>query len=380
MGGRDLRRTRARYIPAWVAIVALACAGAPAAYATNFTCSWNNGTANWATSADWSSCNGTFPDNVSGNTYDATISSGDPTLTTAVTIGSVVVNSPGQWDLAGPSGSATLTGTLANTGSVNLDFFGNQGGSSLSVGGTLTNTSSGTVQIGTSGGSLSATSTLSAAGLSNSGTIDLFGNASNPANQANLTVTGPASNSGTVNILSAGNLSVTGGGNTYAQTAGTTNILAGGTLSAPNINITGGTLQGNGTVAGNLNVSAAGTVQGDVPNTNTPATMTVNGNYNQTGGTLAALLQGTGAGQVSTINVGTGGVNLSGGVLQTNFAAGLIPAAGQTFNNVMTYAPGSLSGLFAALQNGNGSLSANPTYLKSRRRSDFRGKLQPLRW
>ena len=29
----------------------------------------------------------------------------------------------------------------------------------------------------------------------------------------------------------------------------------------------------------------------------------------------------------------------------------------------MTYAPGSLSGLFAALQNGSGSLSANPTYL-----------------
>jgi hypothetical protein len=174
-----------------VTIVALACAGAPAAYATNFTCSWNNGTANWATSADWSSCNGTFPDNVSGNTYDATISNGDPTLTTAVTIGSVVVNSPGQWNLAGPSGSATLTGTLANTGSVNLDFFGNQGGSSLMVGGTLTNTSSGTVQVGTSGGSLSATSTLSAAALSNSGTIDLFGNTTpGTTNQATMLIAG----------------------------------------------------------------------------------------------------------------------------------------------------------------------------------------------
>ena len=49
---------------------------------------------------------------------------------------------------------------------LDLDFFGSQGGSNLTVGGTLTNTSSGTVQVGTSGGSLNATSTVSAATLS----------------------------------------------------------------------------------------------------------------------------------------------------------------------------------------------------------------------
>jgi hypothetical protein len=306
-------------------ISVFACAGAPAAYAANFACAWNDGTANWTTTADWSGCNSTFPNNVGGNTYDATVSSGDPTLTTAITIGSVTINGPGQWDLAGSSASATLTGTLTNTG-----------------------------------------------------TIDLFGNTSNSANQANLAVNGAASNAGIVNIRTAGNLSVTGAGNAYGQTAGTTNIFSGGTLTAPNVNVNGGTLQGNGTTAGNLNVSSAGTVKAVVPNTNNPATLTVNGNYDQSSGTLATLLQGTGAGQVGTVSVGPGTVNLQGGTLQANFVSPLTPAAGQTFSNVMTFAPGSLNGLFTALQNGNGGLSPNPTYL-NRQRSDPRGELQQLR-
>ena len=78
---------------------------------------------------------------------------------------------------------------------------------------------------------------------------------------------------------------------------------------------------------------------------------------------LAELLQGTGTGQTGTVNVGSGSVSLSGGTLQANFSNGLTPAAGQTFNNVMTFAPSSLNGLFGALQNGNGALSTNPTYL-----------------
>src|SRR5580693_5756001 len=104
---RDL--ARAGLLPVSMAISVIACAGAPAAFAANFACTWNDGTASWTTAGDWSGCNSTFPNNGSGNTYDVTVSSGDPTLTTAVTIGSVVINGSGQWDLAGPSGSATLT-------------------------------------------------------------------------------------------------------------------------------------------------------------------------------------------------------------------------------------------------------------------------------
>ena len=98
----------------------LTCAGTLNARAANFTCSWNDATANWTTVADWSNCNGTDPNNVGGNTYDVTISQGDPTLTTAVTIGSVTVNSPGAWTITGAGASATLTGNLTNTGTVAL--------------------------------------------------------------------------------------------------------------------------------------------------------------------------------------------------------------------------------------------------------------------
>ena len=83
----------------------LTCAGTFNAQAANFTFSWNDATANWTTVADWSNCNGTDPNNVGGNTYDVTITTGDPTLTTAVTIGSVTINSPAR----GPSRARAQT-------------------------------------------------------------------------------------------------------------------------------------------------------------------------------------------------------------------------------------------------------------------------------
>jgi hypothetical protein len=63
---------RARRWGAAIAAFGLVCAGFRAAEAANFTCSWNDATANWTTVADWSNCNATFPNNGSGNTFDAT--------------------------------------------------------------------------------------------------------------------------------------------------------------------------------------------------------------------------------------------------------------------------------------------------------------------
>jgi hypothetical protein len=143
----------------------LICFAIGAADAANFTCSWNDATANWTTVADWSNCNGTDPNNGGGNTCDATIGTGDPTLTTAITIGSVTITSPGAWTLSGSSASAVLTGTLANSGDLELHK-----NVSLSTGGNLTN--SGALNLDT--GHLNGSSSLMVAGtLTNNTTLDL---------------------------------------------------------------------------------------------------------------------------------------------------------------------------------------------------------------
>src|SRR5262249_43833094 len=98
-------RPAAAFPEAAMAILASLWVTAHAAYATNFTCSWNDATANWTTVADWSNCNSTFPNNGGGNTFEATIAQGNPTLTTTITIGSVTITSAGVWSIVG-SGTA----------------------------------------------------------------------------------------------------------------------------------------------------------------------------------------------------------------------------------------------------------------------------------
>ena len=110
IGGVDGRSARcyAARLLSLVAICAVFVALPPAAHA-QLTCSSTDATAAWTTAADWSSCNSTFPNNgqpASADTYDATISTGDPTLTTTITIGSVTITSPGAWTINGPGGSA----------------------------------------------------------------------------------------------------------------------------------------------------------------------------------------------------------------------------------------------------------------------------------
>ena len=81
------------------------------------------------------------------------------------------------------------------------------------VAGTLTNNT--TLNLGPSDHSLAANTTVTAAGLANTGTVNLFGNTGSPAIQATVTVNGQATNSGTVNLPTATSLTVTGAGNAY---------------------------------------------------------------------------------------------------------------------------------------------------------------------
>jgi hypothetical protein len=134
-----------------------------------------------------------------------------------------------------PSGNLSISGS----GAVELDgaSIGGSGGSTLTVAGTLTNdsTNGNGLDIGNTG--ISTPDRVTASGLSNTGTINMFGGSVGAT--ADLTVNGAATNSGAVNINNFSELDVTGG-NTYTQTAGNTTVA--GTLAAAIINVTGGTL------------------------------------------------------------------------------------------------------------------------------------------
>jgi hypothetical protein len=234
---------------------------------------------------------------------------------------------------------------LSNGGTFNVDTSSGTGAGVATIGGTLGN--NGTLNIGNT--SLSAPTTVTAAGLSNTGTINLAGNTSNSTNAAKVTINGQASNSGTVNIPINTSVIVTGAGNAYTQSAGFTN-LSGGSLAAPNVNITGGTLRGMGTVTGATTISGSGTIQAlNLANNNLAAVLTIAGNYFQSGGIFAELLHGTGV-QLDKVAVTNGHtVNLTGGNLQLS---GVTFALGQVFNDIMTFQPGGLSGTFATIQGG----------------------------
>jgi hypothetical protein len=192
----------------------------------------------------------------------ARVSIGAGTTTNSALTG--LSSNAGTFDLEGFSvrygwGGVSLTTTtgLANRGNLSVDvqqdpWGDGDGGSILTLGGALANT--GAVNIGNA--ELRATTTVTAKGLNNTGTVTLAG-ASGAT--AQLTIAGQATNSGTVSIGAGSTLAVTGAGDAYTQSAGKTTVA--GTL-AGTINDNGGLIDftsaltsGDGT--GALNVGAA---------------------------------------------------------------------------------------------------------------------------
>jgi fibronectin-binding autotransporter adhesin len=147
-----------------------------------------------------------------------------------------LASNAGSLDLENGASLAT-TVAFSNTGTGSLDvdtgFF--SGGSSLDLGGSLTN--SGFVQIGNSG--LIGATSVTAAALTNnaSGQIQIFGNG--VGDTATLTLTGASSNAGLIDINGGGVLAL---GGTLSVTAIGTLNFAGGTIS-------GGTLTGTGAIS-----------------------------------------------------------------------------------------------------------------------------------
>src|SRR5579863_1854119 len=138
------------------------------------TVSWGGAVSgNWATGSDWGG--GSVPQAGDSVYIDVTGSPYTVTITAQIAaINSLTIGDPSATlDVIDPGVTQSITGSLSNSGIVEIDNTG-VGGSVMSLGGNLTN--SGTLDIGNSG--ITASSTLVAAGLSNTGVIHLTGGSS----------------------------------------------------------------------------------------------------------------------------------------------------------------------------------------------------------
>src|ERR1700722_3667858 len=158
---------------------------------------WIAGDGTWSTAANWTA------NAVPGSSDDAFISApGGYTvsITSPISVGSVTI-SDAQAVLAinDPGVTQSVTGGFSNAGTVAVDNAGGNGGSNLSIGGTLTN--SNFLVIGNSG--LSASTTVTANALSNIGRIDINGNVTpGTTNRARLDIASaaPSTWNGTLNV------------------------------------------------------------------------------------------------------------------------------------------------------------------------------------
>jgi len=142
--------------------------------------------------------------------------------------------------------------------------------------------------------------------------------------------TGNFANSGTVNVSNGSTLTVGGTGNRYNQTAGTTTVD--GTL-AGTANFTGGTIQGAGTVNGNVSSgNATGTaVTINVGDSGKAGLLAITGTYTQLAtGAMKLSIGGTTVGtQYSQLAI-TGAASLAGTLSAAQINA-FVPTVGQTF-------------------------------------------------
>ncbi|HUB24571.1 MAG TPA: hypothetical protein VL992_04005 [Tepidisphaeraceae bacterium] len=262
-------------------------------------------------------------------------------------------NATGTWEASNGATMSLTAGKFANSGTVEaLD-----GSTVTFVSGSanLTNNSGGTLTGGTYAAlsvSSPATINLSGGNVTNNAAQVILSGAESSIPQINtlttnsggfellngraFTTTNSFSNSGTVDVDSESSLRITGD---YTQTGGLTTIdgvlFAIGGLEQ----INGGTLDGSGTVTGN--VSNSGTVMpGDAP-----AILSIVGNYNQTSnGLLDIVLGGTTPGLYDQLNI-TGAASLNG-TLDISLANGFIPSPGETFEIVDA---GSVTGTFPSV-------------------------------
>ena len=226
--------------------------------------------------------------------------------------GALVVN--------GNANTVTVAGNFNNSTSALVATGGTNG--KITVGGTFNN--AGSTQLNGTNGALTVTGAFN-----NSGLVLVGGNSNT------VTAAGAFSNSGNVIVGNTGNLT----GASYTQSGGGTTIQIGGTISAPAFVVNGGTVDGGGTIAGNVQ-NNAGTIT--LVDFGAPSKLTVSGNYTQgPNGTLIIDLGGTGPGQFSVLSIS--GTATLDGMVEFTAVNGFIPGANESFTFLVA---SSLTGIF----------------------------------
>ena len=142
-------------------------------------------TSTWtgAVSSDWDDPDNWSPTGVPDASSDVTIATGDAVASASIgTVNSITDSAELSFQSAGTS---TVARTVDDTGHLWVDHGGGEGGTTLNIGGTLTNRRS--LRVGNA--TLSASDEVAAAALDNTGSIHLHGSR---ADQALLDVAGSA--------------------------------------------------------------------------------------------------------------------------------------------------------------------------------------------
>jgi hypothetical protein len=227
------------------------------------------------------------------------------------------------------SGSTLTGGTyFANNGTLELNLGSNEGGE-------IATNAAKIVIFGADANFFDAYANNALSNLTNNTSAGIFQVEGGAAFDANA---GGFTNAGAVLVGTGSSFSTDG---EYDQTGGTTQDD--GTLTASLVDIIGGTLSGTGTVNGNVNIGPGGKLSpGD-----SPGTLTIVGNYTQSG-TLFEQVGGTpGSGLFDVTNIDLSAA--IGGTLDIDLVNGFAPGVNTHYVYNILEANGGVYGTFATL-------------------------------
>ncbi len=216
---------------------------------------------------------------------------------------------------------------------------GISGGTLNLTAGTVNNDSLATIYSTGSGSRTTVTTTS----LNNDGTVQAvyggdttinttnFGNTANGVINAdgtstvNINNTNLLSSNGTIQVANGGTIAVSGA---IGQTGGST--IVDGSLSSNGYTLSGGTLEGTGTLSTNV-VQTGGTFN---PGQD-PANLNLNGNYSLSGGTFVEQIASLSNFDTLTVS---GSTNITGGVLSLDFLNGYHPGLNNSWQFLLSSA------------------------------------------